>query len=104
MLQPMFRHGNHYALFGRSTLSFGGPVGTPATAVALTTIWLGGIPMVRLPSIVYVVLLRYLAAWTTISILRHRANPRRAGNKIWGKERVPPEFAAGNNCKDPRYQ
>jgi hypothetical protein len=31
-------------------------------------------------------------------------HPRRAGNKIWGKERVPPEFAAGNNCKDPRYQ
>jgi len=31
-------------------------------------------------------------------------HPRRAGKKIWGKERVPPEFAAGNNCKDPRYQ
>jgi transposase len=31
-------------------------------------------------------------------------HPRRAGNKIWDKERVPPEFAAGNNCKDPRYQ
>lgn len=31
-----------------------------------------------------------------------RANPRRAGNKIWGKERVPAEFSASNNCKDPR--
>jgi transposase len=36
---------------------------------------------------------------------RHsREHPRRAGNKIWGKERVPPEFAEGNNCKDPRYR
>ena len=33
-----------------------------------------------------------------------REHPRRAGNKIWGKERAPPEFAAGNNCKDPRYR
>jgi|ERR1700733_1468899 len=33
-----------------------------------------------------------------------REHPHRAGKKIWGKERVPPEFAAGNNCKDPRYQ
>jgi hypothetical protein len=32
-----------------------------------------------------------------------RANPRRAGKKIWGKERVWPEFAEGNNCKDPRW-
>jgi transposase len=32
------------------------------------------------------------------------ANPHRAGNKIWGKERVPAEFSAGNNCKDPRYR
>ncbi|MBR0708638.1 IS630 family transposase [Bradyrhizobium liaoningense] len=31
-----------------------------------------------------------------------RANPRRAGNKIWGKERVPAEFSQSNNCKDPR--
>ena len=31
-------------------------------------------------------------------------HPRRAGNKIWGKERVAAEFAAGNNCKDPRYR
>jgi transposase len=36
---------------------------------------------------------------------RHfREHPRRAGNKIWGKERVPPEFSEGNNCKDPRYR
>jgi len=36
---------------------------------------------------------------------RHfREHPRRAGKKIWGKERVPPEFAEGNNCKDPRYR
>ncbi|MBN2315852.1 MAG: IS630 family transposase [Sedimentisphaerales bacterium] len=32
-----------------------------------------------------------------------RKNPKRAGNKIWGKERVTPEFNVGNNCKDPRY-
>ena len=31
------------------------------------------------------------------------AHPRRAGNKIWGKERVPPRFSEANNCKDPRY-
>jgi hypothetical protein len=31
------------------------------------------------------------------------ANPRRAGNKIWGKERVPASFSTANNCKDPRY-
>ena len=30
-------------------------------------------------------------------------NPKRAGNKIWGKERVPPEFSESNNCKDPAY-
>jgi hypothetical protein len=31
-------------------------------------------------------------------------NPRRAGKKIWGKERVPPVFGERNNCKDPRYR
>jgi transposase len=31
-------------------------------------------------------------------------HPRRAGNKIWGKERVPPSFSTSNNCKDPRYR
>jgi transposase len=32
------------------------------------------------------------------------AHPRRAGNKIWGKERMPASFSAANNCKDPRYR
>jgi hypothetical protein len=31
-------------------------------------------------------------------------NPRRAGKKIWGKERTPAVFSTGNNCKDPRYR
>ena len=31
-------------------------------------------------------------------------HPKRAGQKIWGKERVPSIFAEGNNCKDPMYQ
>ena len=36
---------------------------------------------------------------------RHfREHPRRAGKRIWGKERVPPEFADGNYCKDPRFR
>jgi hypothetical protein len=30
-------------------------------------------------------------------------HPRRAGRKIWGKERVPPQFSEANNCKDPRW-
>jgi hypothetical protein len=30
--------------------------------------------------------------------------PKRAGQRIWGKERVPSEFEEGQNCKDPRYQ
>jgi DDE superfamily endonuclease len=30
--------------------------------------------------------------------------PRRAGNKIWGKERVKPIFSESNNCKDPLYR
>jgi transposase len=28
-------------------------------------------------------------------------NPKRAGDKIWGKERVPPIFCEANNCKAP---
>jgi len=28
-------------------------------------------------------------------------HPRRAGRKIWGKERVPCQFSEANNCKDP---
>ena len=31
-------------------------------------------------------------------------NPRRAGKKIWGKERVASEFSEGHNCKDPEYR
>jgi transposase len=30
-------------------------------------------------------------------------HPRRAGKKLWGKERVKPEFNEANNCKDPRF-
>jgi len=30
-------------------------------------------------------------------------NPKRAGKKIWGEERVPSEFSEANNCKNPRY-
>jgi transposase len=34
---------------------------------------------------------------------RHfKEHPRRAGKRIWGKERVPPSFSESNNCKDPR--
>jgi transposase len=31
-------------------------------------------------------------------------NPKRAGNKIWGKERTASEFSLSNNCKDPAYR
>ena len=31
-------------------------------------------------------------------------NPKRAGNKIWGDERVEVRFKESNNCKDPHYQ
>jgi transposase len=30
--------------------------------------------------------------------------PKRAGNKIWGAERVPAVFSESNNCKDPAYR
>ena len=33
-----------------------------------------------------------------------KAHPKRAGDKIWGKELVPAEFSESNNCKDPRYR
>lgn len=33
-----------------------------------------------------------------------RTHPRRAGKKIWGKERVASEFSEGQNCKDPAYR
>jgi transposase len=31
-----------------------------------------------------------------------RNNPKRAGNKIWGKELVPSKFSEAHNCKHPR--
>jgi transposase len=31
-------------------------------------------------------------------------NPKRAGKKIWGQEREPPEFSDANNCKNPMYR
>jgi transposase len=31
-------------------------------------------------------------------------HPRRAGKKIWGKEREPAAFSEANNCKDPKYR
>ena len=31
-------------------------------------------------------------------------HPKRAGQKIWGDERVPSEFSVSNNCKDPKYR
>jgi transposase len=33
-----------------------------------------------------------------------KANPRRAGNKIWGKERTLSEFSSSHNCEDPAYR
>ena len=30
-------------------------------------------------------------------------HPKRAGKKLWGKERVPSAFDEANNCKDPRW-
>jgi hypothetical protein len=33
-----------------------------------------------------------------------KKHPRRAGNKIWSKERVASEFSESNNCKDPRWR
>jgi transposase len=35
--------------------------------------------------------------------LHFQQNPKRAGNKIWGKERVNSTFKEGQNCKSPRY-
>ncbi len=31
-------------------------------------------------------------------------HPKRAGRKIWGKERQVADFSEANNCKDPRYR
>jgi transposase len=36
--------------------------------------------------------------------LHFQQNPKRAGKKIWGKERVPSVFQEGQNCKNPRYR
>ena len=33
-----------------------------------------------------------------------KKNPKRAGRKIWGKERVCIKFSESQNCKDPRYR
>jgi len=33
-----------------------------------------------------------------------RRHPRRAGKKLWGKEREFAVFSEANNCKDPRYR
>jgi transposase len=33
-----------------------------------------------------------------------RANPKKAGRKIWGMERVPSAFSPAHNCKDPAYR
>ena len=33
-----------------------------------------------------------------------KKNPKRAGNKIWGKERVASTFREGQNCKNPRFR
>lgn len=35
---------------------------------------------------------------------RFLKNPKKAGNKIWGKERVKAIFSESNNCKDPKYE
>jgi hypothetical protein len=35
--------------------------------------------------------------------LHFQQHPRRAGKKIWGKERECAVFNEGNNCKDPYY-
>ena len=35
--------------------------------------------------------------------LQFQRYPKRAGNKIWGREREPAIFSEANNCKDPRY-
>jgi hypothetical protein len=32
-----------------------------------------------------------------------RKHPKKAGNRIWGKERIEAVFSESNNCKDPMY-
>jgi len=36
--------------------------------------------------------------------LNFTKNPKRAGNKIWGKEITKAEFSDSHNCKDPHYR
>jgi hypothetical protein len=36
--------------------------------------------------------------------LHFQQNPKRAGKKIWGKERVNSTFKEGQNCKSPDYR
>ena len=36
--------------------------------------------------------------------LHFQLNPKRAGKKIWGKERVSSAFKEGQNCKSPKYR
>jgi hypothetical protein len=36
--------------------------------------------------------------------LYFQQNPKRAGNKIWGKERVASSFKESQNCKNPRFR
>jgi hypothetical protein len=33
----------------------------------------------------------------------YRSHPKRAGRKLWGRERCEAVFREENNCKDPRY-
>ena len=33
-----------------------------------------------------------------------QSQAKRAGKKIWGKERALADFSEANNCKDPRYR
>ena len=33
-----------------------------------------------------------------------QTNPKPAGKRIWGHERMPPAFSDSNNCKDPRWR
>ena len=36
--------------------------------------------------------------------LKRFLHAHQAGRKIWGKERVDPEFNEANNCKDPKFR
>lgn len=33
----------------------------------------------------------------------YKKNPKKAGNKIWGKELVEPVFIESNNCKNSKW-